>query len=77
MRIMSKNNERAKRAKFALSNYGASNKLERREALVDLLTDLMHYCDKEDLFFDLCVSSAGNHYIAENPTGDQAKGLMR
>jgi hypothetical protein len=43
-------------------------------AVSDLLADLMHLCDKEDLDFETCVARAEGHYheerLEENPDYD-------
>jgi hypothetical protein len=44
----------------------------RQQNLVDLLADLAHYCDRNELSFESCLESARNHYCEETDnTGTQ------
>jgi len=58
------NSERATRCREALIGYefGGDGLFT---ALIDLLTDAMHFCDEsgEDFHYALCM--AGKHYLAE------------
>lgn len=57
------NEERASRALAALYGY---NKGEPDESdIIDLLTDLMHYCASEKLWFNRCFRIAQDHFKVE------------
>lgn len=58
------NATRAKRAARALASVKAYAP-GTRDGLVDLLTDLMHYADREGLDFEHAASIATTHHAAE------------
>ncbi len=68
---MTANEVRAMRADFALrshqSSKGESVTNENRDAaVIDLLTDLRHFCEEHDLCFADLLWSATSHYEAES-----------
>lgn len=62
--IATQNKTRAKRAASALASVKAYDP-GTRDGLVDLLTDLMHYAEREGLDFEHAASIATSHYNAE------------
>lgn len=62
--MITENVIRARRAELALSGVNAYDP-GTREGLVDLLTDLMHYADRQSLDFADALRIATNHYDAE------------
>jgi hypothetical protein len=56
------NKDRASKCEKALASYAAD---PFQEALIDLLTDAMHWCDHNGEDFHLCLAMAGRHYINE------------
>jgi hypothetical protein len=53
-------------ADVALKAFSAHTGSEGEEAVVDLLADLMHWCDKDpQVTFEKALTSAQNHYDAE------------
>lgn len=60
-----------KRAKRALSSLRFGKYVERvnlePEAIIDVLTDLMHLCRGRDLDFDHLLSVATDHFSEETP----------
>jgi hypothetical protein len=64
--IMTKNVEnmlRAERAQDALATYIDMD--DTRSAVIDLLTDLRHYCDHNDIDLGAADKMAHQHYLAE------------
>lgn len=57
------NEDRAERAAEALGEYLTQDDPE--VATYALLTDLMHYCDREGFDFDELLEMAERHYAAE------------
>jgi hypothetical protein len=57
------NKARAERAVKAMKGGGY-------EATADLIADLLHYCDEEELDFDLMVEDARRNYQNERGPGD-------
>lgn len=43
------------------------------EDITDLLTDIMHWCKKNDVDFDDCLAAAQEHYEEEVGLHDQGK----
>lgn len=56
------NANRAGRAELVLEDYEGD---EMESAIVDLLTDLRHLCDREKIQFDLCNARSQMHHRAE------------
>jgi len=63
------NRERADWASMALDTYAETVNTppdeERELVLSDLLCDLMHYCEVEDIDFHQCVERAEDHFNEE------------
>jgi hypothetical protein len=57
------NDDRAERAKVALQIY--LEEWDARTGVVDLLSDLMHYCNREDVDFEGCIEMSTVHFNAE------------
>lgn len=74
------NDERAEWAGDALKRFTAEHGEEAggtRQNLVDLLTDLAHYCDRHELDFALCLRMAKTNYSAETDDfGTQYNGVV-
>ncbi len=68
---MGRNPDRASRvtaAGFALDHYRASKgevSIKSDEVVIDLLTDLRHYCDAHGYDFEECDGIANAHYLIE------------
>lgn len=56
------NTDRADRALMALEGYDNGS---NEEDVIDLVTDLMHYCDLEDVDFETIIEMARFHFEAE------------
>jgi hypothetical protein len=62
---MSENEERAARAAIALEAYKNIPGTDPDAAVRDLLSDLMHYCDQNELLFKFELEVARSNYIEE------------
>ena len=49
-----------------LTNSTAELRAETREVLTDLLADLMHYCDAQQVDFASTLERARRHYVEES-----------
>ncbi len=65
------NRERGRRASQILSTYGND---EPRCNVIDLLTDLMHWCDQEFEDFEQCCGRAAHHFGQETTDDIATKG---
>jgi hypothetical protein len=59
------NDDRAEWAETALEAFMAVCKTDESDAVADLLANLRHYCDRNDLDFDAELSRANMNYEAE------------
>ncbi len=62
------NADRAARARYMLDAYRAftlDNACAPDEDIIDALSDLRHYCDRQTLSFWDCDEIAHGHYLAE------------
>lgn len=59
------NSDRASWASAALREFQRVTGTDDEDRLGDLLCDLMHWCDRNDLDFDAALSRARMHYEAE------------
>ena len=59
------NNKRAGWAKIALKAFIAETGTDEEDAVGDLLSDLMHWCDRNNYDFDAALTRAQGHYEAE------------
>jgi hypothetical protein len=59
------NDYRSARAASALAEFIRITGADEEDALGDLLTDLMHWCDRNDYDFELALLRACSHYEAE------------
>jgi hypothetical protein len=59
------NADRASWAGNALTTFMRETGADEEDALGDLLTDLMHWCDRNNYDFDLALDRARGHYEAE------------
>ena len=59
------NARRARRAAAALAAYRRRTGADPEDAVSDLLTDLMHWCDRLGLAFPEALGRARSHYAAE------------
>jgi hypothetical protein len=59
------NDDRAKWAQAALRAFRKATGADAEEALGDLLTDLMHWSDRNNFDFDAALDRARMHYEAE------------
>ena len=59
------NTDRTAWAAAALQEFQRITGTDDGDALVDLLGDLMHWCDRNDADFDTALSRARMHYEAE------------
>ncbi len=63
------NDKRAERGGFLIDQYQRrTNYDEHKTVLVDLLADMMHWCDRNNVSFDESVDTAEFHYTAETQT---------
>ncbi len=66
---MSASEERAARAHETLEAHmdmtGSSNVLVQEENVIDLLTDLRHYCRQQEMDFDSAVRMSEMHFERE------------
>ncbi len=63
------NRERASQASHALDEYAehtGNEDEDRKTVIIDLLSDLMHLCEIEDIDFDSCLWHANDHYTTES-----------
>jgi hypothetical protein len=65
------NDDRAKWAQAALRAFRRATGADAEEALGDLLSDLMHWSDRNNFDFDAAFDRARMHYEAET-TGEEA-----
>jgi len=63
------NQRRAERAADVVAFYGIGEGNEDREDLVDLLTDLRHWCAKTGINFEDANRIAAGHFFAEQGGG--------
>ena len=56
---------RASRAPIALQYYLEIPGSDDEHLIVDLLSDLMHFCITEDVCFGCCLDTAERHFVAE------------
>ena len=66
------NDKRAAWAGVALKAFCAQTGADLEEALGDLLTDLMHWADRNNFDLDAALDRARSHYAAETGTEDVA-----
>jgi hypothetical protein len=59
------NTDRAAWAAAALQEFQRITGTDDEDSVADLLCDLMHWCDRDDVDFDAALSSARMHYEAE------------
>ena len=59
------NEERARWAEAALSEFRVQTGADIEDAVSDLLADLMHWCDRHEQDFDLELQRAQGHYEIE------------
>jgi hypothetical protein len=57
------NRQRVMTATAAMQNF--YSRIDQTEALIDLLTDLMHWCDVHGVRFNTAVDVAKRHYAEE------------
>jgi hypothetical protein len=69
---VSANAERAASADAALKAYTSRTSCDCDDCLADLLTDLMHWCDKCDLSFAEALYRAQCHYSVEVAIAEKA-----
>lgn len=69
MRTFDTNADRATAGQMGLEAYAKSVNMADEEPhemnLTDLLADLMHFCDREQIDFHSCVARAHDHYREE------------
>ena len=65
---MPNNGNRAMTAELALIKQSGANEVKHdpTSAVVDMLTNLMHFCQKHELDFNDALRIANNHFITEN-----------
>jgi hypothetical protein len=63
------NDDRAEWAAAALRHFQCTTGTDYDDAIVDLLSDLMHWCDRNELDFEASMSIARMHYEAETGSG--------
>jgi len=66
------NDNRAQWAEDAIVAFVARTGSEKEDALADLLADLMHYCDRNDLDFEHELGRAHMFYYAETRRPEDA-----
>ena len=66
------NDRRACGAGAALDSYAAGRGGDRHDDLSDLLADLMHWCDRNEVHFDTLLVRARGHYQTETAGGRPA-----
>jgi len=59
------NKDRAIWAGVALAAFQSITKTDDRDAVKDLLCDLMHYCQQNNQDFDVTLDAARHHHVAE------------
>ncbi len=61
--------ECAQQAQVALEAYNGKtgSEIEDGTALIDLLADLMHWADENEIIFELALGQADKHYRDEAP----------
>jgi hypothetical protein len=59
------NDDRAEWAAAALDHFQCTTGTDYESAIVDLLCDLMHWCDRNDSDIEAALSVARMHYEAE------------
>lgn len=59
------NYDRAEMARDALQHFGLENNLDSEDLLADLLTNLMHWCDRSPLVFADELTRAQRNYRSE------------
>jgi hypothetical protein len=59
------NDDRAEWAGSALRHFQSTTGCEFDEALPDLLADLQHWCDRNDIDFQKALETARDHYTEE------------
>ena len=64
------NDKRAQWAAAALREFGRITGTDDEDALGDLLCDLMHWCDRNDMDFEAALWRARCHYEAESMSPD-------
>jgi hypothetical protein len=64
------NGDRAKWAKAALRAFRKATSADEEEALGDLLCDLMHWSDRNNMDFDAALDRARMHYEAETASDE-------
>jgi NTP pyrophosphatase (non-canonical NTP hydrolase) len=62
---MADNRDRANRASDVLDYLASTYTHDSEEALLDLLTDLMHYCNQSSQDFDVAISRARQRFEEE------------
>ena len=62
------NGTRSDLAFYAMREFAAQSGTDPEAVLKDLLTDLMHWCDRHGHSFRIALDSAQNNYIAETAT---------
>jgi hypothetical protein len=63
------NDDRAEWAAAALRDFQCTTGTDYGDALADLLCDLAHWCDRNDIDFEASMSIARMHYEAETEGG--------
>ncbi|NQW81313.1 MAG: hypothetical protein HQ445_09085 [Polaromonas sp.] len=59
------NGTRSDWAGNAIEKFEADTRVDREDALSDLLANLMHWCDRNEQCFDNELRRGRNHYLAE------------
>lgn len=59
------NTARVKNAREALTKYREGDPHDKQANVIDLLTDLRHYCDAHNLDFTACDLIAQGHHTEE------------
>lgn len=70
MRLGATNLNRAESAQAALSHFQSTTGTEHDNALPDLLCDLLHWSNRENVNFDKALDTARMHYEAERAEQD-------
>lgn len=63
------NDKRAHWAAIAIASFQVATGTDVEDALVDLLADLMHWADRQNIDFELALIRGKDHYQAE--TGEE------
>jgi len=67
------NNDRANWAQIALEAFTAATGTDREDAICDLIADLGHWCDRNNMNLEVEIQRGAWHYDAE--TGGEGKQL--